>query len=316
MVVRSSHNASPSQQLGAALLIFMLVLILAGMAVLFGVLDNSNLKLERSKKTGVALFEAKKALIGWSVSQANMGRLPCPEDTTLIGMPFEGNAKATCTLPAVGRLPWRTLGLGDIRDGNGNKLWYVISAGFRTPPININTPAQLNVDGAAAAAVALVISPGEAIGAQTRPAVTNVSPPSVTDYLELTNNDGDNTFVTIGAPAVFNDGVTLVKHSELFAAVTNRVLGEVKGDGAQGLIKFYADYTSYAYADTNADGNADNLATIGSPSYNGGATSLFFSPALKSVLVSNGWFPLMAYQVAANQQSAILSLNGQTITVP
>ena len=309
------NNSKKCHQQGGALLIFMLVVVLAGMATLFGLLDSNRMKFERDKKTALVLSEAKSALIGWSVLQANMGRLPCPEDTAQVGMSAEGTAQISCVLPAVGRLPWKTLGLGDIRDGNGDKLWYVISAGFRTSPINSASPAQLTVDGLAGAAVAVVISPGNILGAQTRPDVTSTNPPIVTGYLDLTNNDGDNTFVTNGVTTSFNDQILLVKHSELFTPITKRVLGEIKGDSAQGLVQFYNANALYPYADTNADGNVDNLATSGMPSYNGSPANLFFSNSLKTSLVNNGWMALTTYNVASDQQSVTLGLYGQTLMV-
>lgn len=314
-MVVNSEAQSISEQQGGALLIFMLVLILAAITILLIVIDGKALKLERDKKTALVLQEAKSVIIGWSLLQTNMGRLPCPEDTTLVGLPAEGSAQASCILPAVGRLPWKTLGLGDIRDANGDKLWYVVSNGFRTSPINSNTPAQLTVDGLTGAAVALVISPGNVIGAQVRPLVTSSAPPNVSDYLDLTNSDGDNTFVASGVATNFNDQVVLIKHGELFKPIAKRVLGEIKGDGAQGLVQFYAANTFYPYADTNSDGNVDNLAVLGTPTYNGGTSNLFFSPSLKTSLVSNGWLAITTYSVAANQQSVTLNLFGQTILV-
>lgn len=314
-MVVSEYQAFARNQQGSTLLIFMLVMVMVAMAILLNVLDGRPVKLEHDKKTALALAEAKSALIGWSVLQTNMGRLPCPEDTTLVGLPAEGSAQSSCVLPAVGRLPWKTLGLGDIRDGNGDKLWYVISAGFRTSPINFTTPAQLTVDGFAGAAVAMVISPGNALGAQVRPLVTGASPPIVSQYLDLINSDGDNTFVTNGVKTSFNDQILLIKHDEVFVQIAKRVLGELKGDSAQGLVQFYNANAFYPYADTNADGNVDNLAIFGTPSYSGGSTNLFFIPSLRTSLVSNGWIALTTYNIAADQQSVTLNLYGQTLMV-
>lgn len=219
-----------NKQSGAALIIFFLVLILVGTTVLFSVLNSNSIKIERDKKTAAALAEAKTAIIGWAATQTTLtklGQLPCPEDTTLIGLSTEGNAKNTCTLPAIGRLPWRSLGLADLRDGNGDKLWYAISPGFRSTAINSDTPAQLTVDGVAGSAVAVVFSPGSTLGGQTRPTPTSATPPDITQYLDLSNSDGDNTFVTSGAAASFNDRLLTISHSELFAVVEKRVANEV-----------------------------------------------------------------------------------------
>ena len=47
----------------------------------------------------------------------------------------------------VGRLPWRSLGIDQLRDGYGEPLWYVLSRGFRNPPINFGTLGQINYNG-------------------------------------------------------------------------------------------------------------------------------------------------------------------------
>lgn len=75
---------------------------------------------------------------------------------------MEGVAAASCSLPAVGRLPWRTLSLDKLTDAAGEPLWYVVSPGWAKPNntahtvINSNTPRQLTVDGVASDSVALI----------------------------------------------------------------------------------------------------------------------------------------------------------------
>ncbi len=237
------------KQSGGALIIFFLVLILAGSVVLFSTLDGHGVKIERDKKTAAALAEAKAALIGWAATQTSPGQLPCPENTTLIGFATEGTAKTSCVLPAIGRLPWRSLGVGDLRDGYGEKLWYVISPGFRTSPINSDTPAQLTVDGVAGSAVAIVFSPGPVLAGQARPVPTSSSPPNVTQYLDLSNNDGDSTFVTSGALGSFNDKLLIISHDELFSVVEKRVAHEAVNAlndyfAANGFYPLPADFTN------------------------------------------------------------------------
>ena len=62
-----------------------------------------------------AISQAKAALIGYVAHQAAIsgendpGSIPCPEAAGNIGTANEGIAAGNCTLPAVCRLPWRTL---------------------------------------------------------------------------------------------------------------------------------------------------------------------------------------------------------------
>jgi hypothetical protein len=76
-------------------------------------------------------------------------------------------------------------------------------------------------------AVAIIFSPGPPINGQTRPISTSAIPPDVTQYLDLSNNDGDNTFVTSGSVNTFNDQLLPVTHDDLFHLVEKRVTKEV-----------------------------------------------------------------------------------------
>ena len=216
------------RQRGAALMVMLVILILGGTAMLLSSLNSTTPRLARDKVTADALVQAKEALIGYAANANTPGQLPCPENTNLIGSSTEGTASSSCTLPKIGRLPWRTLGIGSIRDGNGELLWYVISPGFRTSPINSDTPAQLTVDGIPNSAVAIIFSAGPPINGQTRPIPTDTSPPVITQYLELSNNDGDDTFISNGSANIFNDRLLLVTHNDLFRVVEKRVAAEVK----------------------------------------------------------------------------------------
>lgn len=318
-MAHQTHFASKSElfsltrQKGATLILMAVILALVITAFVIRSTTGVEYRAQRDLKTARALSDAKEALIGWSVTQDNPGQLPCPEDTSLIGFATEGQAKLSCSLPAIGRLPWRTLGLGNIRDGNNDNLWYVISDGFRTSPINTNTVAQLNLNGAANAAVAIIFSPGIPLATQSRPVPTPASPPDVSQYLDLINNSGSASFVSSGTAGNFNDRLVIITKAELFSVVSKRILNEVRGDSSQGLIKFYTDYNKYPFADIDNDGAADFLHGVGNPSYQGGTNSLFFSTAKKNTLLDNGWFSLITYQYTI--PTVKLSLNGQSLIV-
>jgi hypothetical protein len=313
------HSPYQYKQQGVALLIFVMVMLLAGTSLLFSVLNSNRVNIERDKKTAEALAEAKAALIGWSVNRSNPGQLPCPEDISLIDSPTEGQAQNACTSlqPVIGRLPWRTLGVGDLRDGYGERLWYVISPGFRTSPINSTTPAQLSVDGVAGSAVAVVFSAGSVLAGQSRPTPTVATPPDVTQYLDLSNNDNNFSFITRGVASTFNDKLLAITGTELFSTITLRVLNEVRGNDTHGMKEYYLTYSEYPFADIDNDGKSDLDEYLGKPSFQGHTyDSLFFSPTIKNMLSNNGWFPLFNYQVSADQQSAILTLNGKALNLP
>jgi hypothetical protein len=186
---------------------------------------NQRTALDRGHNAKV-LNQAKQALIGWVAMNAagtdqNPGRLPCPEAPGSFGNPsLEGTAAGNCTLPAVGRLPWRTLGLDKLVDAAGEPLWYAVSPGWALPnstatlTINSDSSGQLSLDGGEA--VALVIAPGPALVAQagtgcaawtqSRPAA---GPPDLRNYLECENATlpADASFVASRPGQTFNDQV-------------------------------------------------------------------------------------------------------------
>lgn len=305
------------QQQGAVLIYVVFVLLIIFATYRLQSISQVSNSTYRQQKTQQALNEAKQAIIGWSILQNTPGQLPCPEDNTLIGTLNEGSAKSSCnTLPAIGRLPWKTLGIGDIRDGNGDKLWYVISAGFRSSPINLNTQAQLTLDGVSSNAVAIIISPGVPLSHQVR---ANGGTPITSQYLDLSNNDGDASFISKPFGASFNDQLRVMTKADLFNVVNYRILGEIRGDAAQGLKKFYLAKNIFPYADNNNDGYADNLTLSGTPSYQGNVSSsdanLYFPTAKKTMLTANLWPTFIQYQLQTDQKKVFLTLGNSKIEV-
>ncbi len=89
---------------------------------------------ERNRITERALAQAREALLAYGAERAisrevGPGYLPCPDTDD------DGWAEATCgslsgqlgQAERLGRLPWKTLGLPDLRDGYGERLWYAVS---------------------------------------------------------------------------------------------------------------------------------------------------------------------------------------------
>ena len=222
-----------SHQKGIALVIFAFLVGLAvtGLGIKF--LSGGGFKIQQSVKSTQALAEAKAAVIGNVISGqsgTSTGQFPCSEDVALIGNVAEGQALGGCsnTVTSIGRFAWRTMGTGDLRDGNNDKVWYALSAGFRGAPINSDTISQLSLDGVQNQAVALLFSPGTVLPSQSRPTPTSSSPPVVSNYLETENSDADNDFITGASTATFNDKLLTIKADDIFPVLEKRVLGEFK----------------------------------------------------------------------------------------
>ena len=248
------------RQRGVALLALIAVLVIGGTWYLVSRLQqlSANRTATERVRNAEVLNRAKQALIGYVVAQANHanennpGALPCPEAPTAFNSTTgtDGKVASSCTLPATGRFPWRTIGTDKFVDMAGEPLWYVVSAGWAvtcggcTTAINSNSAGQLTVDGVAPASlatadtvIALIIAPGlpfsvpTATGctaySQARPQTSGVAP-DVRNYLECDNaTSGDSSFVTTGPSGSFNDQVLKVTVGDLMpgleAAVADRV---------------------------------------------------------------------------------------------
>ena len=90
---------------------------------------------QRARITERALAQAREALLAYGAErpisrEVGPGYLPCPDTDD------DGWAQATCGSLSghlgqderLGRLPWKTLGLPDLRDGHGERLWYAVSS--------------------------------------------------------------------------------------------------------------------------------------------------------------------------------------------
>lgn len=130
-------NDKFKRQRGQALLALLAILAIGFGAAFYAFISPANSAIERDKITAAALAQAKEALIGYAVGVSNLaggdrpGDLPCPDlnDSGSPGASWTSNCDAQ-TL-RIGRLPWKTLGLPDLRDSSGERLWYAVSINFK-----------------------------------------------------------------------------------------------------------------------------------------------------------------------------------------
>lgn len=241
---------------GAALLVLVAALVLAASWILLSRLNaaTGDFTAAKRQRNAQVLNQAKQSLIGYVAAHAaqagenNPGALPCPENPgdfdSTTGR--QGLVGINCgTTVKVGRFPWRTLGLDQLVDADGEPLWYVVSPAWgvnvgANSVINSNSTGQLTVDGVANAAVALLIAPGPSIGvapaagcggwSQVRTPTGN---PNVKNYLECENasSPADLAFVTRGPAGSFNDQVLQVTAADLLpaieAAIAHRIQIEI-----------------------------------------------------------------------------------------
>src|SRR5450756_1626195 len=121
------------RQRGQALILVLLLLSVAAGAVLFSFFNSTKVTLDNDQKTADALALAKTALIGYALrgndgatNPQRPGEFPCPDTNN------DGNADGTCVAGRLGRIPWKTLGIPEPKDGAGETLWYAVADLFRS----------------------------------------------------------------------------------------------------------------------------------------------------------------------------------------
>lgn len=331
-------------QRGQAVLLVVTMVATATALFAYGMVDTTSAALRRDQDTAVVFARAKQALIGWSVQRtpsgmvpnARPGELPCPD------MNNDGLEDGSCAAGAIGRVPWKTLGIPEPKDAAGETLWYAIAGPFRIwnmngTPINSDTKGNVTVyqDSAAvtitAEAVAVIFAPGALLGGQNRnPAATALCPTTGTtiannlcaaNYLETAagvNNAATNgPFISAQGSDTFNDKIMVITTADLMPVVEKRVARELRA-----LLLAYRANSGcgcYPWADWTIPwtGEGDNDALRGAPSFNPGDPELWGSgtiPPLPGWVLNNQWWRVVYYAVAPSEteyhNAGTLTVNG------
>ena len=261
-----------ARQRGQAMLLTVLLLGVGISAVIYNFVAPAKISIERDRITAAALAQAKEALIGYAVgvdltvAGPRPGDLPCP-DLDNDGSPATPAVDLTCAGATIGRLPWKTLGLPDLRDGYGERLWYAVSSNFKNSPrtacaspgaagcLNSDTLGTLTVrnpdgtitqNGAASnGVVAIVIAPGGMLRRNdgTQQDRSGAGQNVAVNYLDVANvgsNEDNATFVDsltngfingpvfdAGGNIIVNDRLLTITSQELIPLLERRVAGEV-----------------------------------------------------------------------------------------
>ncbi len=221
----------------------------------------SAVALARSKHDAAILSRAKAALVGQvalntaGATEVNPGRLPCPEaladagtaNEGLPAMASAGNPFGVCAAGAVGRLPWKLLGLEKPLDSSGEPLWYAVGPGWvqaaagATLVINSDSPAAGGLSLSGTDAVAILFAPGTALPGQARTAVNGAAALQVANYLDGGNSAPlDLVFVAQAAGAAFNDRALALTREELLPAIEAAVADRFERQVAPGMRTAYS----------------------------------------------------------------------------
>lgn len=327
------------RQQGATLMIMLIIMIIGVTTFLVTALSSSALKSARDQTATDVLVQARDALIGRAVSDAaHPGSLPCP-DTTNTG---NADSFAGSDCPSyIGRLPWKTLGLPDLRDGNGERLWYALSPTLRdsnaAQPINSDTQGWLSLTGTISLnnVAAIVFAPGAPLCGQSHTtnaanqyleALNSVSPTSPTSaVVRIASNDCNNS--------PYNDNLLAITTDQIFQPVEKRIAREVKAclDNYAALSSnkypWAAPVTNLAYPSTqntlfgripvNPTINTTTSTPIGSSSDPDVVALLNALSSLQTAAANCAFSDTQPMQTAlANAGSALLSAIGNITNPP
>jgi len=251
----SAHVAREAQ---TGIAIWVVLLLLSGMGgwALYLAQSAYPARQRTMQKTITSLALAQQALLAYALQPLGTtpcelncprpGDLPCPDRNN------DGVAETSCSNTSrLGRLPWKTLGVGDLRDGSGERLWYAVSERYknnpRLRPLNLDTPGTWSVISSEGMVwdatqgnglVAVVVAPMQPLvredgWVQQR---LDVATEIAKHYLD-SNSMADNAnpqenatrgFVRASFTTHFNDVVWPITASQMHQVMQKQVLTEVK----------------------------------------------------------------------------------------
>jgi hypothetical protein len=293
MLTLNAYHRIKITQNGAALLVFMMIVAMATMAAVYSKYNTTTMSIDRDKKTSIALQKAKEALIYYSLNNAYLsgcvsatncarpGDLPCPDTTN------DGIAEASCGNAAgttqqanrIRRLPWKNLGLEDLSDGYGERLWYAVSNNYkyntRTRPLNSDTLGTITVRDAAGKVIydattgggvaAVIFSAGNAITRQDAYVQNRNAAGANTanNYLDIALGEDNANFIDSNSNGfiigpvkdangnvILNDRLIVITRDEMAAAMESYVLTQVRA----ALLTYYNANFYYPYPANFNDG--------------------------------------------------------------
>jgi hypothetical protein len=255
-------------QVGSAVMLMLLGLLIMASAAIVVALSQNTRQQKIEHQTTDSLATARTALLNYLISTIQDPdselALPCPDLSTATP---EGVAASQCGgagTTALGRLPFRTLGIEPLRDGSSECLWYVVSGSHKLTslaslkdPLNFGrlrlsdaeTGQLLHGDSVEEGLVALIIAPGEPLANQIR-----TSEPSIhvcggnyqaAQYLDQVGainnaaidaspfalNDFATRSQTLAPSESFNDRVVFISHQELLSLLEAYAPEPDDGDG-------------------------------------------------------------------------------------
>jgi len=219
--------------------------------------------------------------------------------------------------------------LPDLRDGDGERLWYAVTREFATNPTNpwcapncpLNTDnnGQLTITGTAAATnvIAIVFSAGSVVATQVR---DTANQNNVANYLEGGNETGiaTSTFVYGITTDTFNDRLLAITSAEIWPLIEKRAANEILAKLQAYRIAGANSCECYPWADLS-NGTSNEGRYYGRAPLLGADTPSTpdwadLGIAIPSWLKDNNWWYVFFYTVSdsqsANHGAGTLTVDG------
>lgn len=285
-----SHSTARAGQNGFALVLMLVLLIAGSLYALVNHLEKSELRASEGTTTAAALTKARDALLGYAATYREshpgegFGPFPCPDTHDGSNPNLIGTADASCGTAgamAVGLLPYKTLGLPDLRDSSGECLWYAVAGNFKnnpkTDPLNWDTQGNMTIKDAAGlndlatlndangGVAVIVFAPGAPLNGQedgrNRLATPCRSDPTQAGrYLEYISSPfRQGPGLDASGATVLNDQLIWLSSADVFNRIRSR------SDFANYLnagIKGIQSALSFSLPDPEADANNGNAETL------------------------------------------------------
>lgn len=293
-------------QRGIALLLFLFLVIGIGTATALAAWNGSRGRMEQERQTQLALQQAKEALIAYAVSvypagNNRPGDLPCPDmnndgikDNVSVTWSCGSADGSTFQDRRLGRLPWKSLGLDDLRDASGERLWYAVSNNFKEKtrhfPLNSDTTGTIQVVEANGAVIpnviAVVIAPGPPLQRLNAATAQDRSPGNENDpanYLDESATEDNVDFVD-GTTNGFTNGIVrdaqgrILVNDTMLVITYGDLMPQLEKQVAATVMNCLATYAAYSDATKNNLGRypwATSLASSAAGNYNDTANTLF-----------------------------------------
>ncbi len=296
-----------SRQTGVAFLLLIMVLVLSTTTLLMMQVSRNKQSTLRSINTLDVMNFAKDALLGYALNQAVPGTLPCPD------VDGDGDSDAVsggCSAVAAW-LPFRSLGLDDLRDSSGAKLWYVVDPTYTQGLVPYNSSADSNLRANGVDSAFVLLAPNTALDGQIR-AAGNISR---TNYFEGLNSDADVYVYQQNISDNNNDQVLSYPLGKFWALLENSIVLPV---AATALNDYYASCGAYPWVAAFGAVSLDSVVSLqqGGLPLDSAVASDGSACAANLIVPSwlrSHWGDQLQYSFCLNTQGQCLNISGDRV---